>query len=748
MDVGFNPQQDLFRMQVRGQLADPALRTRLDAVRTDPSGEPDARPLYRELGRLGLLAVDWPVEYGGGGRDLLDAAIVVEELVRAGVPDTLHVNTIQIVGLFLLMVGSAEQKAEHLPGLAAGRRFASVLYTEPDSGSDLASLSTTAVRDGEGWRLSGVKVYSLKSDVTDLGLCAARTGPAGGRYDGISLFLVDLHAPGVRRRVIPSIAGEQFHRVELDGVRVGTGDLLGAEGNGWALLSQALAVERTGLDYSLKAETWLAAAVGTLGADADPDDALLEELGRHGARLAAGRLLAWQVLEELAAGRVDEATAAASKLYSSEHAQQVALWAATRLDTVSDPVLSAAYREAPGLTISAGSSEMMLNIVAGLALDDQRAPDTADPVRQSLRSALRRRLDTAAAGPPSVDRLRAGTPEDRDEQAWSALCALGAPALDAPAEAGGLALGLAAACVVSEELGRAALPGRYLAVAMAIDVVAAAPDTFRDGGLLDGLLAGGCPVALAGFQPPAPAVRAAATGSGTLTLTGRLSVEPDATGRLLLPVLLPGDRTGLALLDGPVAAQAGTAVLDGLRCAGGDVRERADLAAVCPGGVHGRARVRQAAYLLGLAGGALSVGVAHATSRRQFERPLRDFQSVAFRLAAAHVNLAGLRLAVAHAAALADSGQPFGVQAAEVLALAAETAVATVGPVMQVCGVRGMTSELEVCRYHLRVRHESVRLGRPGDLWREAGGSRLSAGAGRFTAARPGKPATPVGPGL
>ncbi len=369
MDFGFSEEQERFRERVRAELAGEDIQVHIGQLRADPSGEPDARPLYRELGRRGLLAVNWPVDYGGGGRSLIDASIAVEELVRAGVPDTLHVNTIQIVGLFILMTGTPEQKARHLPPLARGERFASVLYTEPDAGSDLGSLSATATRDGAGWRLDGVKVFSLKSHITDLGLCAARTSAGGDRYQGISLFLVDLHAPGVKRTVIPSIADEQFHRVELDGVRVGAGDMLGEEGNGWPLLSHALAVERTGLDYSLKAEVWLDAAIAVLAHD-NPGDAVLEEIGRFSAGVAASRALAWQVLAGLAADRIDENAAAVSKLYSSELARRIALWAPIRLaGNGNGQVLEAAYREAPGLTISAGTSEMMLNIVVSLALD-------------------------------------------------------------------------------------------------------------------------------------------------------------------------------------------------------------------------------------------------------------------------------------------------------------------------------------------------------------------------------------------
>jgi alkylation response protein AidB-like acyl-CoA dehydrogenase len=378
VEFGFSKEQELFRQRVRTLLADGPVRDGIAALRADPDPEPDARPLYRELGRRGLLAVNWPERHGGGGRSLLDAAIAIEEMVRAGVPDTLHVNTIQIVGLFLLMAGTLEQQARYLPQLASGERFATVLYTEPDAGSDLGSLSTTAVPDADGgWRLSGLKIFSLKGHLTDIGLCAARTGPPDSRYQGITLFLVDLHAPGVRRSVVPSIADEQFSQVELDDVRVPAGDLLGELNNGWPLVTQALTVERTGLDYSLKAELWLAAARDMCGA-VGTDGAVLEEIGRYGAAVTASRLLAWRVLTGLADGEVDELAAATAKLYSSELAQRIAGWSAARLaGSGGDPrvpagaagLVEAAYREAPGLTISAGSSEMMLQIVASLALD-------------------------------------------------------------------------------------------------------------------------------------------------------------------------------------------------------------------------------------------------------------------------------------------------------------------------------------------------------------------------------------------
>ncbi|GAA1083383.1 acyl-CoA dehydrogenase family protein [Kitasatospora arboriphila] len=466
---------DAFRRDVRERLAGPAVRAALDAWRAAPGPDADERPLYRELGRQGLLAPDWPVEYGGRGLGRAEAAALYEELVRAGIPDTLHVNTVQIVGLFLLMAGTPEQKAAHLPAIAAGERFASVLYTEPETGSDLAALRTTAVRDttsepADGWRLDGTKVFSLKSDRTHLGLCAARTGPTDGRYHGISLFLVDLAAEGVHRSVIPGLADEQFHRVELRGVRVGADALVGTEHQGWPLLTQALAVERTGLDYALKAERWYRAVLAQ-GLDRP------EEIARYGAAVDAAALFAARLTAGVLApadggghtAEVDEPLSAAAKYHTSELAQEIAGWAAAHgLSTPgTDPGLEAGYREAPGLTLSAGTSEVMLQVVAGAGALDPGD----DLLQQQLRQAVRKLLDRAVTERPRPGVRDAPAEDGPDCPSWPALTELGAPLFEVPAESGGLDLGLAAATVVAEELGRAALRGPYLDTAAALDLL-------------------------------------------------------------------------------------------------------------------------------------------------------------------------------------------------------------------------------------------------------------------------------------
>ncbi|GAB2605791.1 acyl-CoA dehydrogenase family protein [Kribbella endophytica] len=370
---------------VREALADPAVQAEYTAVRAAAeaglatgrapgASEPDVRGLYRELGRRRLLAPGWPEEFGGRRAGQVASAAALEELVLAGMPDTLHVLSIQIVGSFLMQVGSPEQKKRLLPALASGERFATVLYTEPDSGSDLASLSGKARRDGDGWRLDAVKVFGLKSGQSDLALCSLRTADGVSKYDGISLFLVDLDAPGVHRSTMPTLGDEQFDRVELVDVRVGAESLIGHEGDGWEQLNRCLPLERTGLDYSLKARAWHRVAVGGLAASESVSDAVLAEAGRFGAMVAAGRLLTYDVLDGLDRGVTDDAGAAAAKLYTSEAAQQIATWAAqlyppgadTNLppDAIGD--LESAFREAPGLTLAAGTSQVMLEIVSSL----------------------------------------------------------------------------------------------------------------------------------------------------------------------------------------------------------------------------------------------------------------------------------------------------------------------------------------------------------------------------------------------
>ena len=352
MDFDHEPAEVVFRAHVREVLRSPDVRAELGGH------EVDERRLYRLLGRHGLLGVAWPREYGGQGGTFAELAVVAEELVRAGVPDTLFVNGIQTVGQLLLLAGSADLRASVLPALARGEKFASVLYTEPDAGSDLGALTCAADRVEGGFRLNGTKVFNLKTTLADFGLCAART--ADSKYAGISLFLVDLHAEGVRVTELESGQDEPFHVVTLDDVLVAERDLVGGLGDGWALLARALPLERTGLDFVGRAERWHDMVRAT-GGDATPED-----IARYGARVECARLLSWRTVRGITADGDQAIGSSLAKWYASELAAEIAAWA---WRSSGAPEVAAALREAPGLTLAGGTSEMMLQTVAGQLTD-------------------------------------------------------------------------------------------------------------------------------------------------------------------------------------------------------------------------------------------------------------------------------------------------------------------------------------------------------------------------------------------
>jgi alkylation response protein AidB-like acyl-CoA dehydrogenase len=384
--VGHGPtdQDEHYRDEVRAEFRGTAVREALAELPAGDVGGPELCRLYRVLGERGLLAPHWPAEYGGRGRSFAEGIIATEELVRAGIPATLHISTVQIVGQLLLLIGTPEQKRRYLPGMARGEDYVSVLFTEPESGSDLGSLTAVAEGGPDGYLITGTKIFNLKAQLAAYGLCAARTGRGSTKYSGISLFMVDMRAPGIRVTPIPSIFDEPFYRVQLDRVRVDRVGLLGEEGDGWALLSKVLAIERTGIDYYLKAERWFGAAMSCLArrpAAERGDGGLHEEVGRYVAALHASRLLSWEELGNVMTDRADEISTAMAKYYSSELASAIGRWggqipsAADRLAGSVATILDEAYLEAPGLTLSGGASELMLQLVAA-AIDRRRQEPT------------------------------------------------------------------------------------------------------------------------------------------------------------------------------------------------------------------------------------------------------------------------------------------------------------------------------------------------------------------------------------
>jgi 3-oxocholest-4-en-26-oyl-CoA dehydrogenase alpha subunit len=199
----------------------------------------------RRMGEDGWLGLGWPVEYGGQARGAIDQMIFVEESHWAGVP--LPLLTLNSVGPTLMALGTAEQKQRILPGILRGEVHFSIGYTEPSAGTDLASLQTRAVRDGDEYVINGQKIYTSAIQYADYVWLAARTDPEAPKHKGLSVFIVPVDSPGFSWVPLPTIAGDITSSTFYEDVRVPAENLVGAENQGWKLITNQLNHERVAI---------------------------------------------------------------------------------------------------------------------------------------------------------------------------------------------------------------------------------------------------------------------------------------------------------------------------------------------------------------------------------------------------------------------------------------------------------------------------------------------------------------------
>lgn len=371
MEYDFSIEQNKFREELSNILNSEVVKNMLKDIHTN-GDEWDARSVYRYLGERNLLAPNWSSEYGGLDKSFVEVGILAEELAKNNVPEALYILSILISGNLIAMEGNEIQKKKYLPSLASGEKYATVLYSEPKSGSDLGALETYAIQEDEGdYLLYGKKVYSMKTELADYGVCAARTTKSKSKYEGITVFMVPLDREGITINVIPSLSDESLIEVVFDGVNIKADEMIGKRDDGWTIINRALSIERTGLDYYIRASRWLNLAWTHL-LDSESTSSSLVELSKLECKLDCSRYLTYQVIEQIDSGNgVDEALAAVSKWYASELASEVA-WKAHTLFGINLNIvgenqlggLSSAYREGPGLTLSAGTSEMMLENIS------------------------------------------------------------------------------------------------------------------------------------------------------------------------------------------------------------------------------------------------------------------------------------------------------------------------------------------------------------------------------------------------
>jgi alkylation response protein AidB-like acyl-CoA dehydrogenase len=351
-----------------------------------PPGYMPAREFEMKLGAKGWLALSWPVEYGGGGRPVGEQFVVEEEVALHGGPASDAIARV-IVAPILQAAANEEQKRRYLPRLARGEITFCLGYTEPESGSDLASLRTRAVRDGDDYVINGRKVFTSGAESSEYCWLAARTDSESPKHAGISVFILPMHSPGVQVRPLVNLLDKTwFNEVVFENVRVPVSERVGKENQGWQVLTSALGVERITIYRTfVHWRSLLALARRALGRGNGPGrrDGVTarQTLGGLRTEFEISRLLLQRAIQMHGAGIDYRAQAAMVKVFNTEFAQRLyeagfgvlGLYGTLRERDALAPcggAFSHGYLSAAQDTIGAGTSEVQREIIAlrGLGL--------------------------------------------------------------------------------------------------------------------------------------------------------------------------------------------------------------------------------------------------------------------------------------------------------------------------------------------------------------------------------------------
>ena len=356
------------RGEIREFLAnDPALTK----PRADSWSHFDAA-FSRRLGQAGYIGMTWPKQYGGHERNSLERYVVVEELLAAGAPAAAHWIADRQTGPQLLRFGTEEQKMRILPAIARGECYCSIGMSEPDSGSDLASVRTRAVRTGDKWIINGRKIWTTYAHHKHfiLMLCRTSDDPAA-RQQGLSQILVPLDTPGLSIRPITNMAGEHdFNEVLFEDVQVPADALLGKEGAGWTQVMSELAFERSGPERFLSSFVLLEAFVDRARMEPSAEAATL--IGSMISRLVPLRGMSMSIAVQLGRGELPNFEAALVKEMGSLLEQDLTEKVLGEIVPEADPtsgdkfkrLLAEAVLRAPSFSIRGGTREILRGIIA------------------------------------------------------------------------------------------------------------------------------------------------------------------------------------------------------------------------------------------------------------------------------------------------------------------------------------------------------------------------------------------------
>ena len=318
------------------------------------------------LGKMGWIGMAWPPEYGGQGRSYLERFVVLEELLIAGAPVGAHWFADRQIGPSLLRFGTEEQRRRFLPRISTGTCFFAIGLSEPDAGSDLASVRTRATRVDGGWAVTGTKVWTSAAHLSHYMMTLVRTGT--DRYGGLSQMIIDLSSSGVTIRPIALLTGEQhFNEVALVDVFVPDDMVFGEIGRGWEQVNSELAYERSGPERYLSTMQLLLEFDSHVSRN--PDSRALATLGSLFAQLRSVRDLSVRVALALDSGQPQDTNAALVKDLGTRFEQEsvelirLAVGSPPPSSRLDDLLLQATC-SAPTFTLRGGTSEMLRVLVS------------------------------------------------------------------------------------------------------------------------------------------------------------------------------------------------------------------------------------------------------------------------------------------------------------------------------------------------------------------------------------------------
>jgi hypothetical protein len=390
MYIDYTPQQKALRDELRAYFAElmtPELRAGLRGM----EGGPVYRETVLQMGKDGWLGVGWPKQYGGQDRTAVEQFIFIDEVRRAGAP--LPFVTLSTVGPALMSLGSEEQKTEYLPRILRGEIHFAIGYTEPEAGTDLASLTTSAVKEGAEYRINGTKIFTSGASDADYIWLAARTNSEGKKHHGITIFIVDTDDPGFSSSLIHTVGTGATCMSYYQDVRVPERNIVGGVNGGWRLITTQLNHERIGLaaygGIALKhlddVVDWARETTAADGRRMAEQPWVQISLAEAFARLEAMKVLNWRMAWELDRGEPDPARSSAVKVYGTESLIEVYRLllgvvgpvAALRADSpgaVLQGALEVQYRACQINTFGGGVNEIQREIVSMAGLGMPRVP--------------------------------------------------------------------------------------------------------------------------------------------------------------------------------------------------------------------------------------------------------------------------------------------------------------------------------------------------------------------------------------